>query len=380
MQRLVIDVEGLDAVLSVLKAEGYRTVGPIVKSDALAYDDINSAQDFPRGYTDEQKAGQYRLRKTDTDGYFNFVVGPQSLKNLFHKPRAVLCEVTQKNGQVTFVSAVTPQQKLAVIGARPCEIAAMLVQDKIFSGGEYRDPRYLSHRQDAFIVTVNCTRPGGTCFCASMDTGPKAAAGFDLALTELVGESASQFVVDVGSERGSEILAKVPHRQAGSHDTDAADKLIAKAAQQMGLKLNVENVKSLLQDNHDHAQWKDVESRCMSCGNCTFVCPTCFCSAVEDVSDLDGHAAKRVRRWESCFSRDFTYIHGGYVRQSGASRYRHWLTHKLANWHDQFGCSGCVGCGRCITWCPVGISIIDEVQAIRQALDHRKRVVEETVA
>jgi Fe-S oxidoreductase len=100
------------------------------------------------------------------------------------------------------------------------------------------------------------------------------------------------------------------------------------------------------------------------------VCPTCFCTTVEDVSDVTGDHAERWRRWDSCFTLGFSYIHGGSIRNSGKARYRQWMTHKLASWIDQFGTSGCVGCGRCITWCPVGIDITEEARAIRDGGQH----------
>lgn len=95
------------------------------------------------------------------------------------------------------------------------------------------------------------------------------------------------------------------------------------------------------------------------------VCPTCFCSSVHDVADLSGDNVERIRQWDSCFNLDFSYTKGGTVRDNTRSRYRQWLTHKLASWQDQFDSLGCVGCGRCITWCPVGIDLTEEVQAIR---------------
>jgi sulfhydrogenase subunit beta (sulfur reductase) len=133
----------------------------------------------------------------------------------------------------------------------------------------------------------------------------------------------------------------------------------------MGRQMDTNGLKELLQGNPTHKQWDDVAARCLTCANCTMVCPTCFCTTVEDHTDLTGQTAERVRRWDSCFTLDFSYIHGGSVRTETKSRYRQWMTHKLASWIDQFGTSGCVGCGRCITWCPVGIDITAEVAAIR---------------
>ena len=148
-------------------------------------------------------------------------------------------------------------------------------------------------------------------------------------------------------------------------DLAAAAASVDRAAQQMGRAMDTHDIRDLLLDNLDHPRWDAVASRCLSCANCTLVCPTCFCSAVEDTTDLSGEEAERARVWDSCFSVDYSYIHGGSVRQSGRSRYRQWMTHKLGTWFDQFGTSGCVGCGRCITWCPVGIDITEEVAAIR---------------
>jgi ferredoxin len=129
--------------------------------------------------------------------------------------------------------------------------------------------------------------------------------------------------------------------------------------------LDTEGIRDLLFSNLEHPRWDEVASRCLSCTNCTLVCPTCFCSSVTEVADLSGDRVDRERQWASCFTLDHARIHGGSVRSTTASRYRQWLTHKLAGWIDQFGSSGCTGCGRCITWCPVGIDLTEEVAAIR---------------
>ncbi|MBI3994646.1 MAG: 4Fe-4S dicluster domain-containing protein, partial [Nitrospirae bacterium] len=207
---------------------------------------------------------------------------------------------------------------------------------------------------------------GGTCFCVSMKTGPRATAGFDLALTEVLESGRHTFTVEAGTERGAEVLRDLPHTEATEKDRAAVERIVAATASQMGRTLDTTDIKNLLYQNLEHPRWDEVATRCLSCANCTMVCPTCFCSTVEDVTDLTGEHAERWRKWDSCFTSDFSYVHGGTVRPSVKSRYRQWMTHKLATWIDQFGTSGCVGCGRCITWCPVAIDITEEVRAIRE--------------
>jgi ferredoxin len=197
-----------------------------------------------------------------------------------------------------------------------------------------------------------------------MDTGPKARAGYDLALTELCDAARHEFVVETGSERGAAVLARLQRRPAQSTDLAAAGAAVEHAGS-MQVRALPPDAEQVLKANLEHSRWNEVAARCLNCTNCTLVCPTCFCSTVQDVTDLSGDSIARERRWDSCFTLEFSYIHGGSVRRDGASRYRQWLTHKLAHWHDQFGSSGCTGCGRCIAWCPVGIDITEEVAAIR---------------
>jgi len=257
--------------------------------------------------------------------------------------------------------------RYAFIGVRACELAAIHVQDRVFMEGTFQDPLYAARRADNFIVAVNCAQAGKTCFCASMNTGPRAGSGFDLALTEILEPGHHYFVVETGSIKGAEVLAALPTRPAGSAALAAAQAATDQALAHMGRSLDTSDIKEMMYRNYTNARWAELEKRCLACGNCTMVCPTCFCSKVEDVTDLTGDHAERWRSWDSCFSLDFSYIHGGCMRQSIRSRYRQWLNHKMATWFDQFATSGCVGCGRCISWCPVGIDLTAEVQAIRDS-------------
>jgi len=362
---VVIEPEGLDLLVGALRARGYHVVGPTVRDGAIVYDDLGSAADLPIGWTDRQDGGSYRLARRDDEARFGFAVGPHSWKRYLFPPVIRLWGARRADdGALETEEEPLDETPLAFVGVRSCELHAIEIQDRVFLGGKHVDRDYAARRVGAFLVAVNCFEPGGTCFCVSMDTGPAVESGYDLALTELV-EGGHRILVDAGTERGREILLELPGRPVADADRAAAAASTAAATQRMGRSMDTHDLRNLLAANLDHPRWDDVAERCLTCGNCTLVCPTCFCSAVEDETDLAGDEAERRRVWDSCYSVDYSYIHGGAVRPSGRSRYRQWLTHKLGTWHDQFGSSGCVGCGRCITWCPVGIDITAEVAAIR---------------
>jgi sulfhydrogenase subunit beta (sulfur reductase) len=291
-------------------------------------------------------------------------VGPQSWKRFLFPPEERLWQLRRTRDGFALASTAGPAPRYAFLGVRSCDLAAIGVQDRVFVHRDPAEPGYAARREGAFIVAVQCTQPAGTCFCVSMGTGPRAREGFDLALTEVIEQGEHYLVVEVGSERGREVLAEVQQREATAAEVQAADAAVAEAAGRMGRALDTTDIKALLYRSMEHPRWSQVAERCLACANCTMVCPTCFCSTVEDTSDVTGEHAERWRRWDSCFTGAFSYIHGGSVRPSIRARYRQWMTHKLASWFDQFGTSGCVGCGRCITWCPVGIDITEEVAAI----------------
>ena len=362
-QQAVITHEGLSSLIAGLRADSFRVIGPTLRDQAIVYDDIESIADLPAGWTDEQDGGHYRIKRRNDAALFGYNVGPHAWKRFLHPPLLRLWRAERGADGFQVTQPAEPAEKYAFLAVRSCELHAIAIQDRVFLQGPYVDPHYRARREGAFIVAVNCGQAGGTCFCVSMNTGPKAEAGFDLALTELIGDEHA-FLVEVGSERGGALLASLPHRVAETKDTTMAAAAVAIAEGNMGRRMRSDDVRELLLANLEHPRWDDVAERCLTCGNCTMVCPTCFCTSVSDANDLTG-AAERSRRWDSCFTMDFSFIHGGSVRSSGRSRYRQWMTHKLANWVDQFGTSGCVGCGRCITWCPVGIDITAEVRAIR---------------
>lgn len=348
-----------------LAARGYTILGPVMRDGAIVYDEVSGPEELPIGWTDEQTAGSYRLGRSGREACFDYVVGPQSWKKYLHPPKVRLWAARREENGFTVIEGPRESPRYAFLGVRACELEAIARQDRVFLGGAFVDSIYRANREGAFLIAVNCTRAGGNCFCGSMKTGPRAGGGFDLALTEVIEEQSHYFLVEAGTDRGSELLAELPARKASAAQRAAAEDLVAQAAARMGRAMETEGLKDLLQQNSEHREWSEVAKRCLTCANCTMVCPTCFCSTVEDVTDLKGDHAERWRKWDSCFTMDFSYIHGGSVRPSTRTRYRQWMTHKLASWIDQYGTSGCVGCGRCITWCPVGIDLTEEVRVMR---------------
>jgi len=367
--RMVIDRGGLERLFAELAADGRTIVGPTVRDGAIVLGEIGGVDELPEGWTERQDAGCYRLERRQDGALFGYVVGPHSFKPWFFPPRETLFRVERRESGFEAVAAggdamAAAPPRLALLGARSCDLHALSIQDRVFTAGPFADAGFARRRADVFVVAIHCGEAGGTCFCVSMGTGPRATSGYDLALTELL-EGEHRFLVEIGSDAGARVAARLPARVAESEDIAAAERATANAVAGMGRRMDTNGIKELLYANLEHPQWERVAERCLACANCTMVCPTCFCSSVEDVTDLDGAAAERVRRWDSCFTAEHSYVHGGSVHASIRSRYRQWLTHKLASWHDQFGTSGCVGCGRCITWCPPGIDLTEEVAAIR---------------
>ena len=364
----VLDHRNLDSLLQALRERGYRLAGPTVKEGAIVYEEIFGAADLPAGWTDEQDGGHYRLLRRDDEAVFGYAVGPQSWKRNLHPP-VIRTLTTRRNGKTGEIQVVTepddePAERWAFIGVRSCDLHAIAKLDCVFLGGRFVNPAYEARRGNIFVVAVNCAVAGGTCFCVSMDTGPRATFGYDIALTEVL-DGEPHFLVEAATEGGREVVATLETRQASADEIETGEQVVERTAESMGRRLETEGLPGLLAASREHPRWDEVADRCLTCGNCTMVCPTCFCTTVEDVTDLGGEEAERWQKWDSCFTLDFTNLHGGGVRVSPRSRYRQWLTHKLGTWHDQFGESGCVGCGRCITWCPVGIDITEEAEAIR---------------
>lgn len=362
-EHAVVHPEAIDPLIVALRTLGFRVVGPTVSHGAIVYDDLASLADLPIGWADVHEAGAYLLRRRGDQALFGYVLGPHSWARFLRPARVRLWRGRRLDRGFAVDEDVPDATPLALVGARSCELHAIRVLDRVLLDGRYQESDYAARRRGLFVVAVNCSEPGATCFCASLGTGPKAVGDYDLALTEII-EGDHRLVVEVGSERGWDVLQNVTWRPAAPADLRAAKRTWAAAQAHMGRTLTTPGIPDLLARSLEHPRWDEVARRCLACGNCTLVCPTCFCASIEDTTDLSGETAERWRAWDSCYSVEYSYIHGGSIRPSVRSRYRQWLTHKFGTWHDQFGTSGCVGCGRCITWCPAAIDVTEELGAM----------------
>ncbi|MFM9609321.1 4Fe-4S dicluster domain-containing protein [Streptomyces niveiscabiei] len=361
----VIDEDGLEVLVATLVTQGRTVVGPTVRDGAIVLAELTSAAELPYGQGVELDAGRYRLVPRADRAAFAHSAGPQSWKSWLHPARERLWSADRTpEGDVAFTPADPEPPAYAFLGVRPCDLRAIAIQDRVLTGGRYQDTGYGRRRRRALLIAAECTEPGATCFCVSTGGGPAADPGYDLALTEVVDDDGHRFLARAGSEEGARLLDAVPHRRADAATESVARGAVDAARDRMGRALPPVDVRALLGGSPEAERWDDVAARCLTCGNCTMVCPTCFCVTTEEVTDLTGDHTERWQRWDSCFDLDFSHLHDGPVRASGRSRYRQWLTHKLSTWHDQFDSSGCVGCGRCIAWCPVGIDLTEEVAAL----------------
>lgn len=358
---ITIEKPAFDLLLARLKEQGYLPIGPRVRNESLVYEEIERLEDLPQGYSTEQKPGYFRLVREKHTRYFDIIPGAHSWKQFLFPSRIELFAL-HKNGKGW--ENVTPPPETpsyAFIGVRACELAAIQIQDNIFMRSDFTDPIYRARRQRVFIVAVNCTHPAGTCFCTSMGTGPRVKEMYDLSLTELD----DVFVLTIGSQIARRMMTGIPFEDASGYVLTNAEHRLNHAEQQMRRRLDTSDLPELILEHLDHPYWNEIGKRCLSCASCTQVCPTCFCWDTTDEMSLDGKSTKRTRVWDSCFNPGYSHQAGGNTRPTIYSRYRQWLSHKLGTWKQQYGTLGCIGCGRCITWCPAEIDITEEVSALR---------------
>ena len=354
----------LDRLFAALAEGGRQVVGPTIVDGAVVYDEIESAGQLPIGWTADTKPGGYRLRATSAHRAFDYGVGVTAWKRFTHPSFVPLTRLRRDGAQVQVDSVTTAAPRLAFVGVRACELAALDIQERVMRAGPAGELDHVARREAALVVAVECALATSSCFCTSMGTGPEVGSGADIVLSELD----DSFVVRATSDAGAAVVDALALHPAATGEMDEAAAQVAAVRAAIGDPVPSDGLADRLRAALDHPRWAEVAERCLACANCTLVCPTCFCTSVGIASDLDGVSATTGRTWDSCFSLGFGRVAGdANFRPKVTDRYRQWLTHKFSTWWDQFGSTGCVGCGRCIAWCPVGIDVREELLAIAPA-------------
>jgi ferredoxin len=350
----------LQQLFDVLHQQGFACVGPKQADNAIVYAEIQGVDDLPKGLEVDQSPGQFSMQQQEHDRHFSWANTAQAIKPLSFTSREVLwqCE-KDAQGNLHFKQHMPPSRAIAIIGARACDLAALRLQEQHFLNPYAEDPWFKQRIGNLFIVAVHCSHAAATCFCHNTGDGPRASRDFDIAMHELD----QGFILEAGSYSGEKILRKLALDKITAQHSKLAEEQINTTISRQTRTLPAE-VKDILLQRLEHPHWEKVGERCLSCGNCTAVCPTCFCHQQHDEFSMANNTGSHYREWSSCFTHNHGYISGHSLRPTTARRYRQWLTHKFANWYEQYGRSGCVGCGRCITWCPVGIDVTVELKAL----------------
>ena len=286
-----------------------------------------------------------------------------SPRQFIYPPRQPLFKINRKTGDH---QTIVPKQsrKSLIFAIHPCDMHAISVLDRTFLG-DFKDPYYKRLRRNTCTIVLNCNRACDKGFCASMATGPflQLQEGFDLILTAM----ARDYLIESGSERGKKLLEKANGLRAANKKVFAEKKKIEKQARESFTKtLDTKGLPELLMQNLNHPVYEQTaDARCLGCTNCTMVCPTCYCYNVRDNTSFDLKSAIRSRYWDSCQELHFARVHQGNFRSSREARLRQFVTHKLATWVEQYSCFGCIGCGRCMSWCPTGIDLTEMAKEIQ---------------
>ena len=359
--------ESIPRLIRNLQHQGYTVVGPSLSEGVVGLRELSEPGNLASGVVDAQAPGSYTAGG-ESPLVFASVNGPYSPKKYLHPAEVELSKLVESGRGVELVSVFHSDSRYAFFGLRPCDLKGVQIMDRTMMVPGFEDPVYSGLRRNSIFIVVNCTRAGETCFCASMGTGPKAESGYDVAITELPGK----LLIDV-PEQSMGLFQGIELDTATEEELRAGEELVQHAREQMGRRIAERNPAGSMYEALDSPLWGKVAERCLACGNCTMVCPTCFCNTIVDRTDLRDGSVSRVRIWESCLSKDFVYSAGGNPRQQRTARYTQFVMHKFAYWQDEFGTYGCVGCGRCITWCPVGIDITETVNGVLKDQQVAKR-------
>lgn len=319
----------------------------------------------------------FRIGKLDLD-YINFA---QPVKEFIFKSKEDLFEWETAGNATLITSLAIPEHERyhnIIFGVRACDALGIAYMDRFFQG-EFCEDKYKINRNNTLIAALNCVKSGESCFCHSLGTGPFASSGYDVLFTPLEGKYLVETQGDKGKaliELGKEFLVPTT-KQNDTENSVEKTKLFNGATSKFKTKMESLNLRKVLEESFDDEIWSELAAKCIRCGGCTNVCPTCTCyNVVEEKTSENG--GKRVRYWDSCQCDSFTRNAGGHKTRSDISRVRYRIYDKLKYIEERFEHKGCTGCGRCITACPVDIDIVNIVNRLTDKYEAEKSSIEQS--
>jgi sulfhydrogenase subunit beta (sulfur reductase) len=283
-------------------------------------------------------------------------------KKIFFPPREPLYSY-EKVGEEVVIKDLSEKwkKKRILFGVHSCDINALLILDGVF-GGKLKDQLYLNRRRNTLIIGMNCRSPGENCFCDAMTTGPTIKKGYDLLLTDI----GDKYYVQVGSKAGEKLLSRDLFRTATKADRKKMEAEVIRVKNKLQSDFGIDKLGEKMKGKFWSKLWEAQTKKCVLCGACNFVCPTCYCFDVVDETDLAGKKGQRVRVWDTCHFKDFATVAGGINFRGGkVPRVKQRLYHKLCYSTEQRGVYDCVGCGRCIQFCPAKIDIREIIKDVQ---------------
>ncbi len=323
----------LNDILAVLKSAGLSVFGP-------TRDDKHSF------YGRIEDAAQLAL---------DLILPDRTLKELFFPRTEPMMKYDIKKQQVDVKEILPPNQSRVIFGARPCDAAALAVDDPLF-GWDYKDDYWFQRRNNSVIISIACTAADEYCMCTSLKLSPENTTGSDILLRPL--QDGTGWRIEEITERGKEFINRIKGSIEESGNSPAA-------VAEVPVKFDLDRAADWLKQpaNFDSPFWKEISRRCLGCGACTFLCPTCHCFDIQDEGDTY-HGVRR-KNWDSCSFAMFTMHTSGHnPRATQMSRWRQRIMHKFSYFPGKFKFSGCSGCGRCTRQCPVDMGITETLQEI----------------
>ncbi|HPC86076.1 MAG TPA: 4Fe-4S dicluster domain-containing protein [Smithellaceae bacterium] len=291
---------------------------------------------------------------------FAYLNSKNAPKNVFFPHTETLMKFTRTPKGMEFSSEVKKSGQSVLFGVRPCDAHSFVLLDKLFDQEKYKDGYYIDKRKSTTVISLACVKPPyATCFCTSVDGEPVSADGADILLTDLGGDYLAEFI----TEKGEKLASYFGDAKADAAADAKKAEMAAKAKEAIRSKIPAHEIKPILDKNFDNPFWDTIHRKCLACGTCTFMCPTCHCFDISD--EVKGSDGVRIRSWDSCMFPLFTKETSGHnPRPSQKERWRQRTMHKFKYYIDMFNAISCVGCGRCVMACPVNIDIRKVVEDI----------------